>query len=217
MARVKSKHDVSELANNSSIPVINGLDDWAHPCQMLADFMTIDEYKNLSNASKLKMCYIGDCHNNVTYDLMRCASILGIHINVCGPVNKSGYEVDNDVINECNQLNGSFTITDNVTDAVSDVDIIYTDSWMSYGISESDKQARINTFMPYQVNDEIMNLTKSDSIFMNCLPAMRGMEQTSSVIDGNKSIVFDQAENRLHAQKSLLLYLVNGNILPNSC
>lgn len=227
MARVNSKNDILSLAEHSTIPVINGLDDWAHPCQMLCDFMTIYEKKigigselnKYDNFNQLKFAYIGDCENNVTYDLMRICSILGVEMRVVGPVNKKGFEVNSDVLKECEELsngsNGTVPIvTDDWKEGLSDVDVIYTDSFMSYGIPDSELKYRMDCLMPYQVNDEKLNYAKGDSIFMNCLPAMRGMEQTEDVIDGPQSVVFDQAENRLHAQKALLLYLINGHLNP---
>lgn len=225
MARVKSKKDVGELAKNSTIPVINALDDWAHPCQMLADLMTIAEYKGgVDKLSQIRMCYLGDCHNNVTYDLMRSACVLGFHINVCGPTHAGkDYNVDDEVLQECKDIckahhNTSdttkwLTVTNKPEVALRDnIDVVYTDSWMSYGVDPKHKDQRMQTFLPYQVNTVKLKMAKPDCIFMNCLPAIRGMEQTADVIDGPQSVVFDQAENRLHAQKALLFYLVHGHM-----
>jgi len=225
MARVKSKRDVQELSKNSTIPVINALDDWAHPCQMLADLMTMAEYKGgVENLSNIRMCYFGDCHNNVTYDLMRSACVLGFHINVCGPIDAGkDYNVEEEVFKECSQIctqnhntndyKKYITITNKPEQALRDnTDVIYTDSWMSYGVDPKNKEKRFQTFLPYQVDMPKLKMAKPDCIFMNCLPAMRGMEQTAEVIDGPQSVVFDQAENRLHAQKALLFFLVHGHM-----
>eukprot|EP00468_Gymnochlora_sp_CCMP2014_P004314 CAMPEP_0167752706 /NCGR_PEP_ID=MMETSP0110_2-20121227/7290_1 /TAXON_ID=629695 /ORGANISM="Gymnochlora sp., Strain CCMP2014" /LENGTH=289 /DNA_ID=CAMNT_0007638357 /DNA_START=267 /DNA_END=1136 /DNA_ORIENTATION=+ len=209
MARVNSRDAIRELADVSTIPVINALDDFAHPCQMLADLQTIIEHKGA--AEGLKLSFFGDVANNVTYDLMRLGSIIGMDIAVCGPIDKgTEYEVEPAVIEECKQLGGNVVITNDVEVAAKDADVVYCDSWMSYGIPKDEEVERKKIFMPYQVDDDVMALTGTGSIFMNCLPAARGMEQTASVIDGEKSVVFDQAENRLHAQKALLYTLKYG-------
>eukprot|EP00465_Bigelowiella_longifila_P001084 CAMPEP_0185281128 /NCGR_PEP_ID=MMETSP1359-20130426/66546_1 /TAXON_ID=552665 /ORGANISM="Bigelowiella longifila, Strain CCMP242" /LENGTH=300 /DNA_ID=CAMNT_0027876525 /DNA_START=55 /DNA_END=957 /DNA_ORIENTATION=+ len=209
MARVNKRQDIQELAEVSSIPVINALDNYAHPCQMLADLQTIIEQK--SSAEGLKLAFFGDVANNVTYDLMRLGSIVGMKVAVCGPVDKgSEYAVEESVIEECKALGGDVIITTSVEEAATGADIVYCDSWMSYGIPDSEAEQRKAVFMPYQVDDKVMEMTNSDSIFMNCLPAARGLEQTASVIDGPKSVVFDQAENRMHAQKALLHVLYHG-------
>ncbi|ETO35501.1 Carbamate kinase [Reticulomyxa filosa] len=175
------------------------------------------------------MCYLGDCHNNVTYDLMRSACVLGFHLNVCGPVNAGNgkeHNVDDEVLEECKDickqyhkstdLNKWLTITDKPEVALRDnIDVIYTDSWMSYGVDPKDKEKRMRTFMPYQVDTPKLKMAKPNCIFMNCLPAIRGMEQAADVIDGPQSVVFDQAENRLHGQKALLFYLVHGHMDVN--
>lgn len=133
---------------------------------------------------------------------------------MCGPKGDE-FDVEQAVIDECNLLSaapgaGSFAVVDDPQEAVSGVDVVYCDSWMSYGISNDALEQRKQVFMPFQVNTQLMQLTHKDSIFMNCLPAARGMEQTAEVIDGPKSVVFDQAENRLHAQKGLLVNLIRG-------
>lgn len=209
MARLNHREDVRQLAANSTIPIINALDDFAHPCQMLADLLTIIEKKG--KVEGLTMAYCGDLRNNVTYDLMRLASVMGYTINVAGPEGE-GYDIEQEVLDECKELcaksGGKVNIfTKNAMEACKGVDIIYCDSWMSYGIPAADAKSRIEKFMPFQVTKEVMDAAKPDAIFMNCLPAARGMEQTADVIDGPHSVVFDEAENRLHAQKALLLFL----------
>lgn len=211
MARVPSKADIEALATNATIPVINALDDWGHPCQMLADMMAIREKKGKLRG--LKMAYFGDTKNNVTYDLMRSAALMGFEIAVCGPTG-STYEIAPEVIAECKELcaksGGKVTTTHDVKEAATGADVVYTDSWMSYGIPKAEAEVRSKALSPFQVNDAVMKMAKPDAIFMNCLPAARGMEQTASVIDGPQSIVFDQAENRMHAQNSLLITLTGG-------
>eukprot|EP00435_Cladocopium_sp_Y103_P073466 s1385_g43.t2 len=193
----------------SSIPVINALDDYAHPMQMCADLLTIFEHKGSING--LTMAYMGDLENNVTYDLMRTAALMGYNLNLACP-SASGLSNVSKVWTEVNALtekSGSkVTVFPTAKEAISGVDVVYCDSWMSYGIPKDEEEARKKLFMPFQVTTELMKLAKPDAIFMNCLPAARGMEQTAEVIDGPQSVVFDQAENRLHAQKALLVFLI---------
>ncbi|KAJ4462199.1 ornithine transcarbamylase [Paratrimastix pyriformis] len=214
MARVNTRKTVQELAANSAIPIINALDDFAHPCQMLCDLQTIVEKRGTLEG--LKMAYCGDLHNNVTYDLMRSAAVMGFDMSVAGP-SGPGFEVEPEVLEECQRLcavsGGHVRVCATSQEACRGVDVIYADSWMSYGISKDQLQERINRFMPFQINEALLQVAKPDVIFMNCLPAARGMEQTAGVIDGPHSIVFDQAENRLHAQKSLLLFLLGQPLL----
>jgi len=209
MARLNKRSDVRQLAEASTIPIINALDDFAHPCQMLADLLTIIEKKK--TVKDLKMAYCGDLKNNVTYDLMRLASVMGFTLNIAGPSGE-GYNPEPEVVEECKKLceksGGKVNIFSTCPeDACAGVDVVYCDSWMSYGIPTSELEERKAKFMPFQVNQAVMAKAKPDAVFMNCLPAARGMEQTAEVVDGPQSIVFDQAENRLHAQKALLLFL----------
>jgi len=212
MARLNSREEIAALAENATVPVINGLDDYAHPTQMVADMQTIIEQKG--GLQGIQLAFLGDICNNVTYDLMRAACVMGFHINVCGPSGE-GYDVEPSVIEECNALAalpgaGSFKIVADPQEAVTGMDVVYCDSWMSYGVSPEEEEARYQKFLPFQVNDKLMDLTHKDSIFMNCLPAAREKEQTGAVIDGPKSVVFDQAENRLHAHKAIVARLVDG-------
>merc|ERR1719316_2335028 len=153
------------------------------------------------------MAYFGDCENNMTYDLMRLAALMGFNFHMAGEG-----EIEQSVWDECkvlqNKTGSKITRFKHAKDAMAGVDVVYCDSWMSYGIPKEEEEARIKLFMPYQVNAERMKLASPDCIFMNCLPAARGMEQTAEVIDGPQSVVFDQAENRLHAQKALLVFLL---------
>ena len=212
MARLFSHKDLLEIAENSKSPVINALTNFSHPCQILADLMTIREKKG--KLKGLKLAYLGDGNNNITHSLLFGCSIVGIDIAVASP-NGKDYEPLREVVNKAEeyitQSGSRVMITDDPESAAKNADIIYTDSWMSYHIPEDEKEGRIKILKPYQVNKQIMSFAKSDAIFMNCLPAMRGMEQTAEVIDGPQSIVFDQAENRLHVQKALLLMLLGYN------
>jgi len=211
MARLNKRDDMRQLAQHADVPVINALDDFAHPCQMLADLQTIREKRGTFKGMKLVFC--GDCKNNVTYDLMRCGALMGFTVVACGPVGPD-YEPEKEVMDECAALcqksGGKVEVSHDAGSAVVGADVIYVDSWMSYHISPSEKATRLAVFMPYQVNAALMAKTKNPNcIFMNCLPADRTAEQTAEVIDGPQSVVFDQAENRLHAQKSLLVFLQN--------
>ncbi len=209
-ARVFKREDIRELAKHSDVPVINMLDDFAHPCQILSDFQTIKEKKN--RLKTLKLSYFGDAHNNVTYDLMRMTAMFGLRMDVACPkgVEYSPEQVVLDEVAELSRNTGAeVSIIDNAMEAAKESDIVYTDSWMSYGIPEEQEEERKKIFMPYQVTSNVMSAAKLDAIFMNCLPAMRGYEQTTDVIDGSQSIVFDQAENRLHAQKAIILFLLD--------
>lgn len=198
-------HDiVEELAQYSSVPVINGLTDDAHPCQVLADLMTI--YEKFGKFSELKFAYVGDGNNMINSLMIGCA-IMGIDCHIASP---EGCEVKDEFVQlakeKANESGATITIGQNPKEAVKDAHIIYTDVWASMGW-EGDLKARIEQFSPYQVNNELTTDANKDFIFMHCLPAKRGEEVTNEVIDGKHSIVFDQAENRLHAQKAVLCAL----------
>jgi len=207
-ARVFKRQDIWDLAKYADVPVINMLDDFAHPCQILGDFQTIKEKKN--SLENMKLSYFGDAYNNVTYDLMRMCALFGWKMDVACP-NAPEYSPEQTVLDEVLEISkdtgAEVRVVYNAKEAAQDSDVIYTDSWMSYGIPESEEEKRKKAFMPYQVTSSIMNAAKSDAIFMNCLPAMREYEQTAEVIDGPQSVVFDQAENRLHIQKAIMLFL----------
>ena len=207
-ARVFKRKDVWDLAKYSDVPVINMLDDFAHPCQIMADFQTIKEKKG--NLTDIKLSYFGDSYNNVTYDLMRMAAMFGLTMDVACPEGKD-YTPEQEVLDEVKMLSktsgAKVRVTHDPIEAAKDADVIYTDSWMSYGIPAEKEEERKKVFMPYQVTTDLISKAKNDVIFMNCLPAMREYEQTADVIDGIHSIVFDQAENRLHAQKAIMLFL----------
>lgn len=199
MARVYDHKMLDLLAKNSSIPVINGLSNSFHPCQTLADLMTIQEKKK--KLKNLKIAWIGD-GNNVCNSLLHGCAKLGINISVASP---KGFEPDRTVVAKCKK-NIDLEITNNPKDAVKNANVVMTDTFTS--IHTSDKK-RIKKFLPkFQVNSALMKNAKKDAIFLHCLPAKRGFEVTSSVIDGPQSVVWDEAENRLHTQKALLVSLL---------
>jgi ornithine carbamoyltransferase len=204
MIRALRHEDVVELAQNSSVPVINGLTDLEHPCQALADMQTIKEHRGSFEG---KLVFVGD-GNNVCNSLLLISAILGLNMTVACP---KGYEPDSEIFEKAQQLakesNTKLDITDDIKKAVNNADVIYTDVWVSMG-DEEEQEKRINDFMPFQVNEELMALANEDAIFMHCLPAIRGQETTADVIDGPQSVVWDQAENRLHAQKAVMYSLM---------
>lgn len=206
MARVYSHSTLYDLARYGSVPVINGLSDWEHPCQILADLLTIIEAKK--NLRDLTIAFVGDGENNVTHSLVLACVMLGMHIRVASP---KGYEVKPEVLFMVQSMQavskGTVHLTCDPKEAVRGADVVYTDTWVSMG-DEADKHERLRVFQPYQVNSWLMSLAKPDAIFMHDLPAYRGHEVTADVIDGPQSVVFTQAENRLHAQKALLVSLV---------
>ncbi len=205
MIRTFKHDDVVDLADCGTIPVINGLTDSQHPCQILADLQTIKE--NKGNLAGLKLAYVGDGNNVANSLLIGCAKV-GMHISVATP---KGYECDAESVKLAKEAametGASIVTTYDPFEAVKDSDVVYTDTWVSMGM-ESEKEARIKIFMPYQVNAELMQAAKSEALFMHCLPAYRGYEVTADIIDGPKSVVFDEAENRLHAQKAVLVKLL---------
>ncbi|MDF7807316.1 ornithine carbamoyltransferase [Pontiellaceae bacterium B12219] len=208
MARLFKHSDLLEMAEYATVPVINALTDDSHPCQILADLQAIEEKKGALKG--LKLAYLGDGFNNVTHSLMFGGVKMGMNVSVGSPAG-TDYSPRADVVADCEtfsaETGGSIFVSDDPVAAIKDADVVYTDSWMSYHIPKDQEAARIAKFMPYQVNAELMAHAKPDAIFMNCLPAIRGCEQTAEVIDGPQSIVFDEAENRLHAQKAVILTL----------
>jgi ornithine carbamoyltransferase len=172
----------------------------------LADLQTLQEKKG--SLKGLKLTFMGDGFNNVTHSLMYGCAKLGIHISVGSPESQMPAV---EVIEDCTKLAAEsgceLVVTSDPAEAAKDADVVYTDSWMSYHIPKEEEAARIELFTPYQVNAALMSNAKPDAIFMNCLPALRGCEQTAEVIDGPQSVVFDEAENRLHAQKAVMLKL----------
>lgn len=206
MIRTFKQSDVEALAHYGSIPVINGLTDDYHPCQVLADLQTIEEVKG--QLSGLTLTYIGD-GNNMAHSLMIGAVKMGMHFKTAAP---EGYLPNEDIIERAKVIADehgvTITITTDPKEAMMDADIIYTDVWASMG-QESEQQKRETLFEAYQVNQELVSYAKDDYLFLHCLPAHRGEEVTSDIIDGNHSAVFQEAENRLHAQKALMVALMS--------
>ena len=199
MARVYDHKSLETFARNSSIPVINGLSDSFHPCQILADLMTIKEHKK--NLKKIKIAWIGDGNNVCNSLILGCAK-LNIKLSVAIP---NGYEPDFDVI-KIGKDAEILEVSDNPELAVNDADVVMTDTFVSIHNTNPD---RVKKFLPkFQVTQSLMNKAKKDVIFMHCLPAKRDQEVTSDVIDGSQSVVWDEAENRLHVQKALLVHLL---------
>ncbi|MFL6480023.1 MAG: ornithine carbamoyltransferase [Nitrososphaera sp.] len=210
MARVYSHRDVQTLAEYASVPVINGLSDSFHPCQVLADLMTIQEQKK--QLKGLQLAWLGD-GDNVCNDLMLGCAKTGVSMTVACP---KGYEPPKEIVAlakaEGEKTGVNITLTEDATLAVKDADIIATDTFISIG-KEAERSARESTFLPsYQVNIDTMKLAKRNVIFMHCLPAKRGMEVTAEVIDGKWSVVWEEAENRLHTQKALLYLLIKSKL-----
>ena len=196
MIRTFAQSEVEDLAKYGSIPVINGLTDYCHPCQVLADLMTIREKKGAFKG--LKMCFIGD-GNNMANSLMVGAVKTGMSFAIACP---EGYEPDAQLM-AWTKENGSFTLTRSVEEAAADADVVYTDVWASMG-QEEEKAKREKAFAGYQVNDAAMRAAKSDAMVLHCLPAHRGEEITAEVFEAHADEIFEEAENRLHAQKAVL-------------
>ncbi|UYZ23201.1 ornithine carbamoyltransferase [Mesobacillus jeotgali] len=205
MIRTFSHESVEELAHFADIPVINGLTDLYHPCQALADLLTI--YEKKGKLKGLKLAYIGD-GNNVAHSLMIACTKIGMDVSIAAP---QGYFPNEAITARCEEFalmsGANMVITDSPEEAVTDADIIYTDVWTSMG-QELENEQRLNDFHDYQVNEALLKAAKEDYLFMHCLPAHRGEEVTAEVIDGQHSVVFEQAGNRLHAQKALLVEIL---------
>ncbi|MBA4603501.1 ornithine carbamoyltransferase [Thermoactinomyces mirandus] len=196
---------IQRLADAATIPVINGLSDLAHPCQAVADLLTILETKG--KLKGVKLSFIGD-GNNVLHSLMHASALAGIHLSIATP---AGYEPDADIWKKAEQImgqtGGTLTFSHDPHVAAEGADVVYTDVWASMG-QEQEKEKRQQSFLSYQVNARLMAHAAPDAVFMHCLPAYRGLEVTGEVLEGAQSVVFDQAENRLHAQKALLMALL---------
>jgi len=205
MIRTFGHDNVINLAKHASIPVINGLSDMAHPCQVLADLQTVLEHKGKLRG--LKMAFIGD-GNNMAHSLLIGGAKMGMHVAVASP---EGYMPDEGIVKLSEEIaaqtGGKITITHDPIEAAKDADVIYTDVWASMGFEEEQAE-REAAFADFQVNEELVKAAKPDYLFLHCLPAHRGEEVSEGVIDGANSVIFDQAENRLHAQKALMVALM---------
>jgi len=203
MARVVSHSTLEELAEYATVPVINALSDLEHPCQLLADLQTIREYKG--RLKGLKFAWIGD-GNNVCNSAILAAAITGMQMSVACP---EGYEPDPDMVAKARGMGCSVEVVTAPKEAAMDADVLYTDVWVSMG-DEDEREQRLRDLGPYQINDALVNVARDDCMVMHCLPAHRGEEITSEVLTGTHSAVLDQAENRLHAQKALLIKLLGS-------
>lgn len=210
MARVFAHEDVANLGKFGRIPVINGLSDLLHPCQVMADLMTIREKKE--KLEGLKLCYVGD-GNNVAHSLLYGCARFDMDCTIVTP---AGYEPQGDVIERARSMTSAkLLVTNDISEGASGADILYTDVWASMG-QEDEREKRLRLFDGYQINEALMQKAKDDAIFMHCLPAHRGEEVSAEVIDSPQSVVFDEAENRLHAQKAIMMTLLDETANPRA-
>jgi len=202
-ARVFAHRTLDQLVEHGSVPVINGLSDLEHPCQAVADFFTLWE-RGLDLAT-LRLAWVGD-GNNVCHSILLLASLCGTASVVATP---PGFAPREDVLEACRALGGRVTLTSDPREAIEGADVIYTDTWISMG-QEGDREQRLEAFQRYQLNETLLGFAPSRALVMHCLPAHRGEEITDAVLDGPRSVIFDQAENRLHAQKGIIIHLLDG-------
>jgi ornithine carbamoyltransferase len=213
VARVKSHKTLDELARASGIPVVNALSDLEHPTQAISDLFTISEHKK-GGLHGLKLAFIGDA-NNVCNSLLLASALVGMNMSVACP---EGYKVQKDILEEVRSISrareepSEITVVRQPKDAAKDADVIYTDVWISMG-EEAEKQRRLEDFKYYQVNKELLEYAKPDALVMHCLPAHRGEEITEDVISSNKSVVWQQAENKLYSAASVLEFLLTRDVL----
>jgi ornithine carbamoyltransferase len=209
VARVYEQRVLDEMAATTEIPIINALSDRFHPCQALADYFTLEE--KFGSLKGLKLAYVGD-GNNVCHSLLYLGARLGVNLRVATPAN---YAPDADVVADSRRVaketRAKIELFSDAREAVEDVQAVYTDSWTSMGF-EAEEKVRSEVFRPYQVNRKLMALAERGAVFMHCLPAHRGEEVTDEVMDSENSVVFEQAENRLHVQKSILYLLLGGAV-----
>jgi ornithine carbamoyltransferase len=205
--RAYKSENVRELARHATVPVINGLDDKEHPCQIVADLLTVQEHKG--RLKGLKLAYVGDGNNVCNSLLLGCAEV-GMHMTAGVP---KGFEPDPKLLSEARRISmgmgAQIEVIHDPLEAVRKADVLYTDVWVSMGM-EKEREVRERIFIPYQINAHLVSAAKEDAVVMHCLPAHRGLEITDEVIDSPQSIVFDEAENRLHAQKAILVRLLGG-------
>jgi ornithine carbamoyltransferase len=203
--RTYAHSGLEEMAANSSVPVINSLSDDYHPCQILADLLTIKEHKG--DLAGLTIAYVGDAANNMANSYLLGCALAGMHVRIGAP---AAYAPDSKIVQRAeaiaSETGGSISVFGTPDEAISGSDVVATDTWISMG-QESEKQKRIDAFNGYTIDGQLMKLAKPDAIFLHCLPAYRGFEVSADVIDGPQSVVWDEAENRLHAQKALMIWL----------
>jgi ornithine carbamoyltransferase len=202
-ARVFAHRTLTEMAAHASVPVINALSDVEHPCQAVADFFTL--WERGLDLSKLRLAWVGD-GNNVCHSVLLLAALCGTATVVACP---PGFEPRADVLDACRALGGRVRVTPDPREAAEGADVIYTDTWISMG-QEADRERRQEAFQRYQLNETLLGFAEPGALVMHCLPAHRGEEITDAVLDGPHSVIFDQAENRLHAQKGIILQLLGG-------
>jgi ornithine carbamoyltransferase len=205
--RTYAQSGLEEMAANTTVPVVNALSDDFHPCQLLADLLTIREHRG--ELAGLTVTFLGDGRSNMGQSYLLACAVAGMHVRVASP---EDYAPDAAVVADADAVasttGGSVTLYTDPLEAVAGVDVVVTDTWVSMG-KEDEKAARIATFGAYQVNAELMSLAKPDALFLHCLPADRGFEVSADVIDGPQSVIWDEAENRLHAQKALMVWLLS--------
>lgn len=201
MYRAKSKKAMIELAHHATVPVINGLDNREHPCQVITDFMTIKEHKGTLKG--LNFVYIGDGNNNMSHSYLLGCGIVGMNIRVVAP---KTYLPEDEFISKAKSFGINVEITDNINEATKDADIVATDTWISMG-DESEKAKRLADFKGYTITKEMMNKANPDAIFLHCLPAYYDYEVTKEVAHGPQSVIFDEAENRMWAQIAIMITL----------
>lgn len=207
VARTYAHKTLESLAEWSKVPIINALSEAYHPCQALADFLTVLE--RFQKLEGLKIAYVGDA-NNVAHSLLHCAAHLGVSISICGPPGFGPRKADLDAARKAAEARGAAVeVHTDLAEAVAGASVVYTDVWTSMGWEAETQQRRI-AFEGYTVTEAVMEMAREDAIFMHCLPALRGQEVSDAVIESGRSAVFDQAENRLHAHKALLLMMVGG-------
>jgi ornithine carbamoyltransferase len=207
--RTYAQTGLEEMAANSSVPVINALSDSWHPCQLLADLMTIRE--QFGKTKGLKLAYVGDAANNMANSYLVACALAGMSVSVAAP---EGYLPDESVVSRAREiaamLGGVIEVTTVPTEAVVDANVIATDTWISMGMEEEAERRKAD-FAGFSVDQKLMNLASPDAVFLHCLPAYRGFEVSAEVIDGPRSLVWQEAENRLHAQKALMAWLAEQN------
>jgi ornithine carbamoyltransferase len=207
--RTYAQSGLTEMAVGTTVPVINALSDEFHPCQLLADLLTIREHRGA--LAGLTVTFLGDGASNMAQSYLLAGAVAGMHVRVASPLD---YAPDDAVVADADaaaaKTNGSITLFTDPMEAVAGADIVVTDTWVSMG-KEAEKAERLVTFGDYRVNSNLMALAKPDALFLHCLPADRGYEVTAEVIDGPQSVIWDEAENRLHAQKALMVWLLEQN------
>jgi ornithine carbamoyltransferase len=204
--RTYAQSGLEEMANGTTVPVVNALSDEFHPCQLLADLLTIREHRG--DLAGLTVTFLGDGASNMAQSYLLACAVAGMHVRIASPID---YAPDATVVSDADAIaattGGSVTLFTDPVEAVAGVDVVVTDTWVSMG-KEAEKAERLVTFGAYRVDSDLMALAKPDALFLHCLPADRGYEVTAEVIDGEQSVIWDEAENRLHAQKALLVWLL---------